>query len=1050
MSTSPPAATKAASDGHLNERQVTDPVTHLPVTVWDLTSIDLERIPPTLFSDHDDSESRSISELAEESNKQHANTAKLVHNDISRGFWPNTPAEENRARLGKAMVAGSAAALGSVMSRFVSRFTHNSMVAGLLNTGILSISTFVFFIFFEPLWFKPFRPRPEEAPKPKPRASSKFGENEEAETVVWLNSLLKGVWPIIDPGLFTSIGDLLEDSLTATLPKGINAVRVADIGQGSEPIRFLGIRWLKAGQANKETDGMVGEEGDFANFEAALAFRSDRTTEHGLKSRQRNPHLLIQLFTIGGARIPIWVEISALLATVRVRLQLTPNPPFLSLATVTFLGQPKITMSCIPLASHFLNVMDVPGLSQFIQKAIDGVIQAYVAPRSIALDLRAMLMGRGKLDTDALGVFVITVKSAKDFKDGDEAKFWQSDSAKHGDCYVTVGWAKWSKVLWTSRIISHHPEPKWEETMAILIKPTEVNAKENLCLQLWDSDRTSADDLLGTVQVPLSALLEDSSIHNTSVTRTDKFTSPDDKNVSGTLTWSIAYYRKTTFEQHVEHKENMDADLIKKSILENAQKKLREALPTGLASHAEELKQQKEQDLKEKTDEVIADTPPTPEWPSGILSVTIESISGLEIHKLHKTGQGDHVEFEEDESDDLPSPYCTVIINHQVLYRTRTKLKTTKPFFNACTERFIRNWQNTTIMIAAKDSRLHEGDAILGVVHLSLGEIFAKSSMVTDLYPIAGGIASGRIKLAFTFRSIQASLPKELVGWDVGTLDIEPTVTASSTNQNSSLGVDFSECQLVFRTLYDKGKMYPDEKNGGWAQKRGKPIRLAVKERYSSCLYIQFRKKRHIGKHSVEGFSTLWLKDIVDMESLDLALPIHRNADDVVESALVNATDEYGEKVGTLHLRLKYWSGLSGYHQAAASSDAKMKSVMQALDCAQHEHTPSTPDEGLDLKIGGEGDSSSDESDDEVDVSSENGGADGGERKSNGAFAQIKSFKDRKDDLHRQHRGLMQWKPARNLAWITNGIEEQARDFKNTVEGLKRHSRPDVGIDREV
>lgn len=77
---------------------------------------------------------------------------------------------------------------------------------------------------------------------------TKFAQDNEAESVVWLNSLLKSIWPIMDPGLFTSIGDILEDSLATSMPSGINGVRVADIGQGSEPIRFLGIRWLKAGE----------------------------------------------------------------------------------------------------------------------------------------------------------------------------------------------------------------------------------------------------------------------------------------------------------------------------------------------------------------------------------------------------------------------------------------------------------------------------------------------------------------------------------------------------------------------------------------------------------------------------------------------------------------------------------------------------------------------------------------------------------------------------------------------------------------------------------
>lgn len=61
--------------------------------------------------------------------------------------------------------------------------------------------------------------------------------------------------------------------------------------------------------------------------------------------------------------ISVWVELTGFLSTLRVRFLLTPNPPFLSLMTLTMLGLPKVTMKCTPLAKNFLNVMDVPWVS---------------------------------------------------------------------------------------------------------------------------------------------------------------------------------------------------------------------------------------------------------------------------------------------------------------------------------------------------------------------------------------------------------------------------------------------------------------------------------------------------------------------------------------------------------------------------------------------------------------------------------------------------------------------------------------------------------------
>jgi Ca2+-dependent lipid-binding protein len=247
---------------------------------------------------------------------------------------------------------------------------------------------------------------------------------------------------------------MLEDAMQASLPKLVKGVRVADFGQGNESVRILGIRWLEAGDAAEEKNGMLGEEGDFANFEIAVAYRS-RPTENSagraLKKRSRNAHLLIEFWSVGGLRLPVWVEVTGFLATARVRMQLTPNPPFLRTAIITLLGQPKVNVSCVPIAKNFLNIMDIPVMNKFLQSSIDQAISNYVAPRSLTLDLKTLLTGAEKMDTDALGVLVVRVISAEGFKDGDGGKKWLSDAKKRGDPYVTVGWGKWGKGMWNTR-----------------------------------------------------------------------------------------------------------------------------------------------------------------------------------------------------------------------------------------------------------------------------------------------------------------------------------------------------------------------------------------------------------------------------------------------------------------------------------------------------------------------------------------------------------------------------------------------------------------------
>ena len=237
--------------------------------------------------------------------------------------------------------------------------------------------------------------------------------------------------------------------MQATLPKAIYGVRVVDLGQGSEPIRVLGIRWLDPGSAAENVEGMTAEEGDFINLETAVAYRGKDTTGQGLRQRSANPHLFMEFYVAGGLTIPVWVEITAILATARIRLQLTPNPPFFSVATVTLLGLPKVLLKCTPLAKNFFNVMDIPGMSAWVKDSINLAVQEYVAPRSLTLDLKTLLMGQPKRDTEGLGVLVITIRRAYDL---DDAFSLVPGSGKH-DAYVTASWSKWGKLVWSTRYV---------------------------------------------------------------------------------------------------------------------------------------------------------------------------------------------------------------------------------------------------------------------------------------------------------------------------------------------------------------------------------------------------------------------------------------------------------------------------------------------------------------------------------------------------------------------------------------------------------------------
>ncbi|KAJ7733266.1 hypothetical protein DFH07DRAFT_845937 [Mycena maculata] len=964
---------------HDSERTVTDPVTHLSLPVHDSTFAELQAVPDSsLFEDL--------------LNLDQSHMAGVVGEE-ARKNWVDD--EIRRTRIQTALIAGLSSFAGAGAILLLSRVLGGIMT-GSFGTAMCHILGLVAALCV--VYFGPSTPRVQLY-----RKETLLRKPEPPETAAWFNALLHSLWPIVNPAMFASAADMLEDALQASLPRAIHGVRVADIGQGSEALRIIGIRSLEPADGA----GASAEDGDFVNLEVAVAYRT-RPRGTGLKARSGNPHMLLQFWIAGGIVIPVWVEITGILATARTRIQLMPNPPFLSAMTLTLLGQPKVALKCTPLAQGFLNVMDVPGLSGWLQKAIDAAVGAYVAPRSLNLDLKTMLSGRDQMDTETLGVVVVIVKSAEGFKDGDAGKFFLSKDEKRGDPYCTIGWGKWGKPVWSTRIIENEGNPFWGEVAMLLVGPSEMNAKERLRLQLWDSDRLAADDLLGTVEVHLHDLMNDPETKNQMTPRTDRFTDVNGTPWPGHLQWECGYFAKTTLEQHLRER-GKDIEEFKRNVEHETERKLREA---DTLQGQEEIEKQKQADLKDRSEEAIAGLPPSEEWPSGILSIRVEQIRGLVVPKTRGGVARDDVE--EEDSQDLPSAYCTIILNHQRVYKTRTKLKTNRPFFATGTERFIKDWRTASVMIAVRDWRMHEADPLIGVVDLPLQTLLKTRSQISDVFPLAGGIGFGRVQVSLVFRSVQARLPRPLTGWDVGTLDIHPQARPAGDLPN-----DLGACRLVLRTLNTKGKLHAHPE-GGWRQKREKPVRLAVRRRIGECLLIEFRRHA-LGLDPTLAFCTLWLKDIVDHEEATMALPVWRNAHGALGRARANArAPEAVERLGTLQLTLRLWPGLSGYHKPLAAHDPRVADVMQVLDAAEADGDASH--ESL------HADTSSD-SEDEATV------------RENGESANGSSSEDHRDRKGK-HRGLMQWGAARKLTRLGHSLEDVAGNVEKKVRDRFKHHGP--------
>jgi Ca2+-dependent lipid-binding protein len=106
-----------------------------------------------------------------------------------------------------------------------------------------------------------------------------------------------------------------------------------------------------------------------------------------------------------GVPRPIFVELIGLVGTVRLRLQMSPGPPFLKALTFTLIGLPKVQAGCVPMLQTRINILNLPLISNFVNYAIAVAANEYVASKSMALDMGKLLVGDEiQKDVEALGI----------------------------------------------------------------------------------------------------------------------------------------------------------------------------------------------------------------------------------------------------------------------------------------------------------------------------------------------------------------------------------------------------------------------------------------------------------------------------------------------------------------------------------------------------------------------------------------------------------------------------------------------------------------------
>jgi Ca2+-dependent lipid-binding protein len=752
------------------------------------------------------------------------------------------------------------------------------------------------------------------------------------ESVEWLNSMWEVGWKMVNPEMFTAVADTLEDVMQASVPGVIENIRVAEINQGSNPIRVLSLRSLPDSHVQEMKDFIHAENkkvkdpqeaaadeegGDYYNLEAAIAYHALPSGER-VSDRARNMHMQM-VFYLGikglfGIPLPIFVELQSLVATVRLRLQMTREPPFLKTLTFTLMGVPHVQAGCVPMFERGVNLLNLPLISNFVNYAIGAAASMYVAPKSMILDMRAMLQGDDiTKDVHALGVLWIRIHRAVGLSKQDRR------GSKYGgsDPYITLAFSKYSKPMYCTRVITDDLQPIFEESLALLVTPELIQADENLSVELWDSDRHSADDIVGKVELSIQKMIQHPGKMFPQVSKLAGMDAGSD--MPGELHWELGYFQKPSFRPalRTDGKNN--------------------ALPKELR---DDPKFQDEQGTANTDQEAAAQfTPPDPLWPSGVVSVIVHQIVNLELENIKgTTGNRKNREFEpakpfgeatEEQGSRLPTSYCTICLNDELVYRTRAKAVSSQPIFNAGTERFIRDWKSAIVTVTVRDQRNRQHDPILGVVPLKLSEILDNRSQVTRWFPLDGGIGFGRVRISLLFRSTELKLSPNMLGWDVGTFEF------AQNNIIRAEGYD-ANTRIKLRTGGSVGDIPRNlcEKSGNgvsWDLSKDTTgeIRLPVKYRYRSPVVFEFHTA---GKRKADAYATFWLQQLVDNEETDIDIPIWTTSQPqrLIQNYITesNCQSEPGlediKEVGRLKFRARFKAGMDESHgRFVADNDAR-------------------------------------------------------------------------------------------------------------------------------
>lgn len=215
------AMKKFTADG--TERQVTDPVTHLPIEIHDFTDKDVKKTPqndPPAGSVPKSATGAANMNKSDEQLQKEEQEAQDVHTDMESLFPPpdfQLTKDEITRVYKKAMSVGLGIVSGLLilvvamfqLTRHSTGWTRTLFI--FLEIGVSLAVSAAAIVGIQQYTENRIKGVWEtEVWQAERQQGKKLAKSQTAESAQWLNSLVASIWPLINPDLFTSISDTLE------------------------------------------------------------------------------------------------------------------------------------------------------------------------------------------------------------------------------------------------------------------------------------------------------------------------------------------------------------------------------------------------------------------------------------------------------------------------------------------------------------------------------------------------------------------------------------------------------------------------------------------------------------------------------------------------------------------------------------------------------------------------------------------------------------------------------------------------------------------------